>query len=210
MTVSHQKRSGRSFQRLSRNDLPAILLGAIASLGFLEQAVSQPQAASSPENAKADITPRGQRAANDITYGGWQKLCFKPGGARTVCRTTITGQFSTGQTAIRVDLIEREGDDSARLQLFLPVGMYLPAGVNVSVDKGSAYKIPYTWCLTNACIAAELADPGLIKEMDSGQTLGLEVVDTNILSLATSVPLAQFASVHKGAPTKIFEQDIDE
>jgi dienelactone hydrolase/invasion protein IalB len=177
---------------------------------FLGEHVSQQQTTSPSENAKADVTPRGQRAANDITYGGWQKLCFKPGGARTMCRTTIAGKFTTGQIAVRVDLIEREGDDGARLQLFLPVGMYLQAGVKLSVDKGHAYRIPYTWCLTNACIAAELADPKLIEAMESGQTMELEVVDTNILSLATSLPLAQFAAVRRGPPAKTFEQEIDE
>jgi invasion protein IalB len=162
------------------------------------------------ENSKSEVPPRGQRVANDITYGNWQKLCFKAGGAKTLCRTTISGKFETGQTAIRLDLIEREGDDGARVQIFVPVGMYLPPGVKLSVDKGGAYQIPYTWCLTNTCIAAELADVRMIKEMESGQTLELELVDTNILSLATSLPLAQFAPAHRGAPVKTFEQDIDE
>jgi invasion protein IalB len=179
----------------------AALLGFVAGLALLEQALSQ---------QPADLTPRGQRVANDISYGGWQKLCFKPGGAKTVCRTTITGKFDTGQTAVRVDLIEREGDERARLQLFLPVGMFLQAGVKIAVDKSNPYQIPYTWCLANTCIAADLANPKMIGEMESGQTLILEVVDTNILSVTTSIPLAQFASVHKGAPVKIFEQDIDE
>jgi invasion protein IalB len=210
MTISEPDRSGRSFQHFFQNNLLAILLGAVPGLVFHGHAVSQPQITSSPENAKTDVTPRGQRAANDISYGNWQKLCFKPGGAGTVCRTTITGRFATGQTAVRVDLIEREGDNSARLQLFVPVGMYLRPGVKLSVDQGSAYQIHYTWCLANACIAAEVADPKLINEMESGQTLGLEVVDTNILSLATSIPLAQFASVRRGAAAKTFEQDIDE
>jgi hypothetical protein len=46
--------------------------------------------------------------------------------------------------------------------------------------------------------------------MDSGQALRLEFVDSNLLSLTTSLPLAQFAPVHNGAPTQTFEQGIDE
>jgi invasion protein IalB len=126
-----------------------------------------------------------------------------------LCRTSITGRFDTGQIAVRVDLIEGEGG-RARLQLFLPVGMYLQAGVKLSVDKGSPYPVPYTWCLANGCIAADVAAPKLIEEMTFGQTLVLEIVDANILSLMTAVPLAQFASVHNGAPESTFEQDIDE
>lgn len=158
----------------------------------------------------AEVATRGQREAKDITYGDWQKLCFKAGGAPTLCRTSITGKFPTGQTAVRVDLIEREGDRTARLQLFVPVGMYLQHPAKLTVDQGSPYRVPYNWCLTNACIAADVADPKIIKEMESGKTLALEVVDSNLLSLTTSLPLAQFASVHKGAPAKTLEQYVDE
>ncbi|MBR0827567.1 invasion associated locus B family protein [Bradyrhizobium manausense] len=158
----------------------------------------------------AEVTTRGQREAKDITYGDWQKLCFKPGGAPTLCRTSITGRFPTGQMAVRIDLIEREGGGAARLQLFVPVGMYLHYPAKLTVDQGSPYRLPYNWCLTNACIAADVADPKLIKEMEAGKTLVLDVVDSSLLSLTTSLPLAQFASARKGAPAKTMEQDIDE
>ena len=76
-----------------------------------------------------EFAARGQREARSIKYGDWQKLCFKPGGAKMACRTTISGAFETGQTAVRVYLTEREGGGTARLQLFLPVGLYMPPGV---------------------------------------------------------------------------------
>jgi invasion protein IalB len=127
-----------------------------------------------------------------------------------VCRTTISGTFETGQSAVRIDLIEREGDKAARLQLFLPVGLYLQAGVKLTIDQGGTYRIPYVWCLTNTCIAADLADPKLIKEMETGQTLVLEVVDSSVLTVSTSLPLNQFAMVRQGTPARTFEQAIDE
>src|SRR5260370_9722779 len=98
-----------------------------------------------------------------------------------VCGTTITGTFETGQSAVRIDLIEREGDKAARLQLFLPVGLYLQAGVKITIDQGAAYRIPYVWCLTNTCIPADLAVPRLLKEMASGQKLLLEVVASSLV-----------------------------
>ena len=44
----------------------------------------------------------------------------------------------------------------------------------------------------------------------TGDKLKLEVVDTNLLSVSTMLPLGQFATVRKAAPTRIFQQDIDE
>ena len=112
--------------------------------------------------------------------------------------------------AIRVDIVEREGDGTARLQVFSPVGMYLPKPVKLTIDQGEPHSAPYTWCLTNACIAGALADPKILKKMADGQSLRLEFVDSSLLTLMTSLPLGQFVSVHKGAPAQTFEQDIDE
>src|SRR5438128_3190798 len=66
------------------------------------------------------------RAARGKGHRLWrlEKLCFMPGAAKMICRTSITGTFVTGQVAVRVDIVEREGDLTARLQVFSPVGMY--------------------------------------------------------------------------------------
>ena len=163
-----------------------------------------------PDKPKMEFALRGQRDAREITYGDWQKFCFKTPGSNTVCRTTISGKWNTGQSAVRIDLIEREGEDTGRLQLFLPVGTYLQAGVKLTIDQGNPFEIPYVWCLTNTCIAGEPANPALIQQMEAGRQLKLEVADTNLLSVSTTLPLHQFATVRKAAPSRTFTQEIDE
>jgi invasion protein IalB len=209
MTGSHRTET-RSRHSNAKLAFAAILLAAAASVASNQRAASQQNSTVASKPAGTEVAPRGQREVKDVTYGDWRKLCFKPGGARMLCRTSITGTFATGQTAVRLDIIEREGDGATRLQVFSPVGMYLQNPVKLAVDQGKPYRVPYTWCLTNACIAGAVADPKLVKEMDTGRTLRLEFVDSNLLSLTTSLPLGQFAAVHKGAPAQTFEQDIDE
>jgi invasion protein IalB len=209
MTGSHrtETRSRRSYVRLA---FATILMTAVAGVTSNQRAASQQNSTVAPKPEGTDVAPRGQREVSDVTYGDWRKLCFKPGGAKMLCRTSITGTFGTGQTAVRLDIVEREGDGATRLQVFSPVGMYLQNPVKLAVDQGKPYRVPYTWCLTNACIAGTVADPKLVKEMNTGRTLRLEFVDSNLLSLTTSLPLGQFAAVHNGAPAQTFEQDIDE
>jgi invasion protein IalB len=209
MTDSHraETRSGHNPARLC---FATLLMAAVASVASNQRAAAQQNSTAAPKAGGTEIAPRGQREVKDVTYGDWRKLCFKPGGSKTLCRTSITGTFTTGQVAVRVDIIEREGDAVARLQVFSPVGMYLPKPVKLTIDQGKPYGVPYTWCLTNACIAGNVADPEMVQEMESGQTLQLEFVDSNLLSLTTSLPLARFAPVHKGAPAQTLEQDIDE
>jgi invasion protein IalB len=163
------------------------------------------------DKSQPEVSQRGQRSTvRQIKYGDWQKYCFKTPGTNQVCRTTISGNFDTGQTAVRADLIEREGEGNARLQLFLPVGLYLQAGVKLTVDQGKPHEIPYVWCLTNTCIAANIADAELIREMEKGQKLQIEVVDSSVQSVSTTLPLSQFAAVRQGTPARTFEQEIDE
>lgn len=192
---------------------PLLLSLYAASLLLLipNVANTQPATPSVVDEPKSEIAPRGKRnPVREIKYGDWRKFCFSTPGTKQVCRTTISGNFDTGQSAIRADLIEREGEGKARLQLFLPVGMYLQAGVKLTVDQGKAHRIPYVWCLTNTCIAATVADPALIREMENGQKLQLEVVDSSVLSVDTTLPLGQFASARQGAPTQTFEQANEE
>jgi invasion protein IalB len=201
------------FRSSSISPLPALL--ALLLYGSLGPTYGQqpPQTSSSQAKEKPagqEFAPRGERMARAIKYSDWRKFCFKTPGTNIVCRTTITGTFETGQSAVRIDLIEREGDKAARLQLFLPVGLYLQAGVKITIDQGKAYRIPYVWCLTNTCIAADLAEAGLIREMETGQKLLLEVVDSSVLTVSTSLPLNQFATVRQGIPAQTFEQAIDE
>ena len=201
---------------MSRRRNPQTLLIAAATLSILLlPGLVSGQQATPPtgDKSQGEVAPQGQRATiRQIKYGDWQKFCFKTPGSNQVCRTTISGNFDTGQSAVRADLIEREGEGEgkARLQLFLPVGMYLQAGVKLTVDQGKPHQIPYVWCLTNACIAANVGDAALIREMERGQKLQLDVVDSGMQSVTTTLPLNQFASVRQGAPVRSFEQDIDE
>ena len=180
------------------------------SATLAEQASPSSQSPAVQKPPETEFAPRGERVARDIKYGDWRKVCFQTPGTRMVCRTTISGTWQTGQSAVRADLIERDGESAGRLQLFLPVGLYLPAGAKISVDQGTQYRIPYVWCLTNTCIAAQVADPKLVQDMGTGKTLRIELVDPNVLTISTELPLDRFAAVHNGAPLQTFEHEIDE
>src|SRR5262249_49692064 len=180
---------------------------AIAASGLADTVVAQ----QTPPGNKAEMAPRGERKAREIKYGDWQKVCFKTPGSNMVCRTNISGTWSdTGQSAVRADLIERDGEAKARLQLFLPVGLYLQTPVKLTVDQGKSFAVPYVGRMTTPCTAGPPADPQLIGDMEKGEKLVLEVVDSSVQSVSTTLPLRQFASVRKGAPAQVFQQDIDE
>ena len=162
-----------------------------------------------PPLSEPEVAPRGRHAPRDITYSQWQKLCFKAPGKETLCRTSITGTWDTGQMAIRIDVIERQG--VARLQILLPVGLYLQSGVKLKVDSSMREAVvPYTWCFSNVCVAAAPASSEMIRALEKSRTLSVEVADTNLVILTATVPVGQFAAAYRGTPAQTIEQVIDE
>jgi invasion protein IalB len=162
--------------------------------------------------SEAEIATRGRQPDRPLTYTPWRKVCFKAtqeAGSKMVCRTTMNGKWDTGQIAIRVDLIERDGDPVARLQIFMPPGSFLQPGIKLTVDQNSPVQIPYVICLTNGCAAGSVATASLIHDLESGQMLILETVNSNVVGVTNSLPLKEFAEVHQGAPAQIFEQRLE-
>ena len=70
-------------------------------------------------------------------------------------------------------------------------------------------QIPYVICLTNGCVAGSAANAALIHDLESGQMLTLESVNSNVVGVTNSIPLNEFAKVRQGAPAKIFEQKLE-
>jgi invasion protein IalB len=162
--------------------------------------------------SEAEIATRGRQPDRPLTYTPWRKVCFKAtqvAGSKMVCRTTMNGKWDRGQTALRIDLIEREGDPVARLQIFVPPGSFLQPGIKLTVDQGSPMQIPYVICLANGCVAGSVANASLIHDLESGQMMTLETVNSNVVGVTSSLPLKEFAEVHQGAPAQIFEQRLE-
>ena len=155
------------------------------------------------------MAPRGRHAPRDITYSQWQKLCFKVPGKDVLCRTSTTGTWDTGQMAVRIDVIERQGN--ARLQILLPVGLYLQSGVKLKVDTSARQVvIPFNWCFSNLCVAGAPASREMVQALQKSKTLSLEVEDTNLVTLTAAIPVGGFAAAYKGAPARTIEQVVDE
>jgi invasion protein IalB len=162
--------------------------------------------------SEAEIAARGQQKLPDLTYSTWKKLCFRGAqGADTkmVCRTSIEGKSDLGQIILKVDLIEREDAPSARLQIFVPAGNFLQPGIRLSVDKGTSMLVPYTICLANGCVAATVPEPKLLRELETGRMLSLEVVNSNVVTVIASLSLDNFANARQGVAAQVFEQKLE-
>ena len=196
------------------NSADAVPLWAPLVSQFLEKHSAMAQQrqlpSNSAQNEKLQVRPPRVQLPPNIQYSSWRKLCFKGSDGATLCRTTLSGTQDNGEVVVRIDLIERPEGGAARLQLFIPQGGNLAMGVKAIVDQAGPTQFPYNFCLTNICIAADHVSPRLIGEMESGQTLKIELSDFNSSTVAMTVPLDQFAAAHRGPPAETYDFNLDD
>lgn|SRR5262245_61156269 len=202
---------------LARIPFAAALIGVYTLIGVLstqgQQVIPFGDVPATTHVPEMEIASRGQHPSREITYSSWRKLCFRATqetGSKMICRTTISGKWDTGQTVLKVDLIEQEDNPAARLQIFVPAGLFLQPGIKATVDNGSAMHVPYVICLANGCVAGTVAEPAFVREMEAARTLALETINPNVLTIVATLPLDDFAKVHQGAPAQIFEQKLEQ
>ena len=190
----------------------ALGISMAATVASSQQVIPFGDVPATSDFSEAEIAARGQRNLPNLTYSTWKKLCFRGAqGAdiKMVCRTTIEGKSDIGQTILRVDLIEREDAPAARLQIFVPVGNFLQPGINLTADKGTSLLAPYTICLANGCAAATVPEPNFIRELETGRTLSLAVVNSNVVTVIATLPLDNFEKARQGVAAQIFEQKLE-
>jgi invasion protein IalB len=190
----------------------ALIISMIATVARSQQVIPFGDVPATADFSEAEIAARGQQKLPNLIYSTWKKLCFRGAqGADTkmVCRTSIEGKSDLGQTILKVDLIEREDAPSTRLQIFVPAGNFLQPGIRLTVDKGASMLVPYTICLANGCVAATVPEPTFLRELDTGKTLSLDVVNSNVVTVIASLSLDNFASVRQGVAAQVFEQKLE-
>src|SRR5215813_10454827 len=209
-TVQSMNRS--ETRRLVAIAFIALGISMTATVARSQQVIPFGDVPATADFSEAEIAARGQQKLPNLTYSTWKKLCFRGvQGADTkmVCRTSIEGKSDIGQTILKVDLIEREDAPAARLQIFVPAGNFLQPGIKLTVDNTTSILVPYTICLSNGCVAATVPEPKLLRELETGRMLSLEVVNSDVVTVIASLSLDNFANARQGAAAQIFEQKLE-
>jgi invasion protein IalB len=165
-----------------------------------------PQAPAAPDQAQAapqDLPP--------IVYSPWTKFCGKDQqqqNAKEVCLTVKEARLETGQFIAGAALIEQEGEQKKILRVTLPLGMQLPQGTRLIVDKNEPQLGRYVVCLPNGCMADFEINADFVGKLKKGQTLLLQGINLPGQAASYPLPLTDFQKANEGPPTdpKVFEE----
>jgi invasion protein IalB len=184
----------------------------------VQPAQKAPAPAKQPQQpAPTPLAPAGDQAATPpadqppIVYSPWTKFCGKDNNptAKEVCLTVKEARLETGQFLAGAALIEQAGEEKKLFRVTLPLGMQLPQGTRMLLDKEQPMQGRYIVCLPNGCMADFDVTPDFVAKLKKGQQIVLQGINLPGQAASYMLPLADFAKANDGPPTdpKKFEED---
>lgn len=177
----------------------------------------QPKAPAQQPAQQAPAAPADQQAGGPppdqppVVYSPWTKFCGKDNNAQAkeVCLTVKEARLETGQFLAGAALIEQAGEEKKLFRITLPLGMQLPQGTRMLLDKEQPLQGRYIVCLPNGCMADFDVNADFVAKLKKGQQLVLQGINLPGQAASYMLPLAEFAKANEGPPTdpKKFEED---
>jgi len=110
----------------------------------------------------------------------WQIRCDTPPGAKSeqcalIQSVTAADRANVGLTVI----VLKTADKKSRLmRVVAPLGVLLPSGLGLKIDKIDIGRAGFVRCLPNGCVAEVVMDDKLIKQLKTGQTATFIIFQT--------------------------------
>jgi invasion protein IalB len=220
----------------ARRTATCITLASVLAIGGASFAVAQqpatppapaqkaapPRPAQPPQKAQAPAKqpqqpaqqeqPQQQAGAEQppVVYSPWTKFCGKDNNnpqAKEVCLTVKEARLETGQFLAGAALIEQAGEEKKLFRITLPLGMQLPQGTRMVLDKEQPLTGRYIVCLPNGCMADFDVTADFVGKLKKGQQLLLQGINLPGQAASYVMPLVDFAKANEGPPTdpQVFE-----
>lgn len=145
-------------------------------------------------------TQQGEQASpkSDRPAAAWTTRCTGTDRSKSLdCaieqRAVLT---ATGQLVSAVTV--RLPSDSRKpvLMIQVPVGLFLPAGLTVSIDDAPVETFPLQTCDLNGCYAGNPVSDALLSAMKRGSTMTIRFQDLAKKEIAVPMPLTGFTAAY--------------
>ena len=191
--------------------MAASALVLLATSAAMAQTTPRPEKFS-PRPVQPAPSPSASALTSEIVYSPWTKFCGKDNNnpqAKEVCLTVKEARLETGQFLAGAALIEQQGEDKKLFRITLPLGMQLPQGTRMLLDKETPMQGRYIVCLPNGCMADFDVTPDFVGKLKKGKELVLQGINLPGQAASYMLPLVDFAKANDGPATdpKKFEED---
>jgi len=135
-------------------------------------------------------------------HADWQIRCDTPPGAQgeqcaLIQSVTAEDRPNVGLTVI----VLKTADQKSRLMRVLaPLGVLLPSGLGLKIDKTDVGRAGFVRCLPNGCVAEVVMDDNLVKQLRTGQSATFIIFQTPEEGIGIPISLAGFGAGFAARP----------
>jgi invasion protein IalB len=207
--------------RITSRAIPLVfasVLGLAAAVPAMAQQDQQPAQGQQPAPAQPNFGPRvkpaqpgaapqaGQEQAPQAqtvaTHGSWQIQCGevpaqKDQPSKKQCgMVQLTKSEKNERVALSLIVLKvKQGDKTmTMMRVVVPIGVYLPTGVALEIDKAAVARVPFTRCLPRTCEAFAEASPPTIEKLKKGTAANFIIYEAPGLGIPMKISLDGFAA----------------
>jgi invasion protein IalB len=113
-------------------------------------------------------------------FGDWQMRCETPPGAsRDQCALMQSVAAEDKPNVNLVVIVLKTADGKSRLlRVIAPLGVLLPSGLGLKIDKADIGRAGFVRCLPSGCIAEVVMDDKLLNQLETGTTATFIIFQT--------------------------------
>ncbi|WP_040481155.1 invasion associated locus B family protein [Vreelandella boliviensis] len=123
----------------------------------------------------------GAASSNDVTtesFQDWEVRCQRNAEEPAPCAMSqLVTHPDSDQPLMQVILDYPPQIDDPVMSFFVPLGVRLAAGLQLSVDNGEPIQFPYQVCQEQGCRADAPIEASMLQQLRSGSTATLSMID---------------------------------
>jgi invasion protein IalB len=135
-------------------------------------------------------------------HGLWETRCETPPGASAQQCAIVQSVVDDDRPNITLVVIALKTADrkSRLLRVITPLGVLLPTGLSLRVDKVDLGRMNFVRCLPNGCVAEVFLDDKLLGKLESGSQATFVLFETPEEGVGVPTPLAGFKDGFEALP----------
>jgi invasion protein IalB len=148
--------------------------------------------------------PPGALAQGTVksVHADWQIRCDTPPGAQgeqcaLIQSVTAEDRPNVGLTVIVLKTADQKG---RLMRVLAPLGVLLPSGLGLKIDKADVGRAGFVRCLPNGCVAEVVMDDNLVKTLRSGTTATYIIFQTPEEGIGIPMSLKGFGEGYDKLP----------
>lgn len=135
-------------------------------------------------------------------HGAWETRCESPPGSAIDQCAVVQSVVDEERPNITLVVIALKTADrkSRLLRVIAPLGVLIPTGLGLHIDKDDFGRMNFVRCLPNGCVAEVFLDDKLLARMESGQSATFVIFETPEEGIGVPAQLAGFKESFEKLP----------